>query len=114
MDINELKAALEKNLQGLGCGKTTGHGYRCDQSYTCPECSALKAQARPLLDLIAENELLRKDALRYRWGCIPGNWVSGALGKFRAHENEQAITDWMNSQDAAIDAALARKPGTAQ
>lgn len=62
MEANELKAALEKNLKGLGCGKTLGHGYSCGPgSYICSECKTLQAQAGPLLELFAENDRLTEE-----------------------------------------------------
>ena len=56
--------------------------------------------------LKAENESLRKDAERHAWTGIIGNWVMCHLGKWRASVNEKTVTDWCDSRDAAIDAAI--------
>lgn len=61
---------------------------------------------RKIRDLKHENESLRADAERYRWTGISGNWVSCHLGKWRAHIEERTVTDWHDSRDDAIDAAI--------
>jgi hypothetical protein len=60
----------------------------------------------------AERDRLRKDAERYRWLCVEGNWVARMFGKWRAHTGEYGEnnpTDWFDSRDAAIDSAMAAK-----
>ncbi|WP_104910536.1 hypothetical protein [Pseudomonas sp. LG1D9] len=59
--------------------------------------------------LKAENEALRKDAERYRWTCVEGNWVARFHGKWRAHIGEYGDknpTAWYPSRGEAIDAAM--------
>lgn len=105
MNISELKAALEKNLQGLGCGKTTGHGYSCDKYYICAECGALKAQAGPLLDLIAENEALRK-ALREVMTQVDGNIRETVRDCVNGHNDVQDIYGYCDAIEAVVGGAL--------
>ena len=60
----------------------------------------------------AERDRLRKDAERYQWLCVEGNWVARMFGKWRAHTGEYGEnnpTDWFDSRDAAIDSAMAAK-----
>lgn len=57
--------------------------------------------------LKAEKESLRKDAERYRWlGANPCAFVSTYSGKWRVSVGEYTITDWHESRDEAIDAAI--------
>lgn len=63
--------------------------------------------------LKAENEALRKDAERYRWTCVEGNWVARMFGKWRAHIGEygdSSPTEWYATRDEAIDAAMGKEP----
>jgi hypothetical protein len=62
-------------------------------------------------ELKAENEALRKDAERYQWMSIEGNWVARFHGKWRAHVGEYGDanpTDWYPSRAEAIDAAMGK------
>lgn len=55
---------------------------------------------------------LRKDAERYRWTSIEGNWVARMFGKWRAHVGEygdEQPTDWYSSREEAIDAAMSKE-----
>lgn len=52
-----------------------------------------------------------KDAERYRWTSIEGNWVARMFGKWRAHIGEYGDaqpTDWYPSREEAIDAAMSK------
>jgi hypothetical protein len=63
--------------------------------------------------LQAENVALRKDADRYRWTSIEGNWVARMFGKWRAHTGEYGDaqpTAWYPSREEAIDAAMSKEP----
>lgn len=98
-DYSELKSLLEYAI-----------GYRTDKT-TAPDVQKfcrLTELTTPesVLSIVAENESLRKDAERYRWTGISGNWVSCHLGKWRAHIEERTVTDWHDSRDDAIDAAI--------
>lgn len=71
------------------------------------------AAANPaaVLALIAEVEALRKDAERYKWLSAEGNWVARMFGKWRAHVGEygdSAPTEWHDTREEAIDAAMAK------
>ena len=62
--------------------------------------------------LKAEVEALRKDAERYQWTTIEGNWVARMFGKWRAHIGEYGDsnpTDWFDTREEAIDAAMSNK-----
>ena len=62
--------------------------------------------------LKAEVEALRKDAERYQWTAIEGNWVARMFGKWRAHIGEYGDsnpTDWFDTREEAIDAAMSNK-----
>lgn len=72
-------------------------------------CESRDALARAVEQLKADNEELRKDAQRYQWTCIEGNWVARFHGKWRAHIGEygdKQPTDWYPSRGEAIDAAM--------
>jgi regulator of replication initiation timing len=61
--------------------------------------------------LKVENESLRKDAERYRWTSIEGNWVARMFGKWRAHVGvygDAQPTDWYPNREEAIDAAMGK------
>lgn len=63
-------------------------------------------------ELEKENESLKKDAARYRWTTIEGNWVARMFGKWRAHIGEYGDsnpTDWFDTREEAIDAAMSNK-----
>lgn len=65
-------------------------------------------------ELEKENEALRKDADRFRWTNIEGNWVARMFGKWRAHIGEYGDglpTDWYPSREEAIDAAIRNSKG---
>lgn len=110
--------------ESLGGGPT---GFYCvygpafeidDEQYDGPtyveSCKAdfakfMVAARDGVLALIAENEELSKDAARYRWTCVEGNWVARFHGKWRAHVGEygdKSPTDWYPSRGEAIDAAM--------
>lgn len=55
----------------------------------------------PGYDLVS----LLRDAERYRWLSVQGNWISHFNGKWRANVEEQPVTDWFDTQGEAIDAA---------
>lgn len=62
--------------------------------------------------LQAETESLRKDAVRYRWTSIEGNWVARMFGRWRAHigeYGEASPTKWYETREEAIDAAMAHE-----
>lgn len=68
-------------------------------------------------ELQAENEALRKDAERYRWTAIEGNWLARMFGKWRAHTGEygeQQPTAWYPSRGEAIDAAISHAKAMAK
>lgn len=63
-------------------------------------------------ELEKENESLKKDAARYRWTTIEGNWVARMFGKWRAHIGEYGDsnpTDWFDTREEAIDVAMSNK-----
>lgn len=67
--------------------------------------------------LKADNEALRKDAERYRWTDIDGNWLARMFGKWRAHTGEYGEanpTAWYPSRGEAIDAAISHAQGMAK
>ena len=65
----------------------------------------------------AKSESLRKDAERYRWTAIDGNWLARMFGKWRAHNGEYGEanpTAWHPSRGEAIDAAISHAKAMAK
>ena len=61
---------------------------------------------------MADAEALRKDAERYRWTSIEGNWVARMFGKWRAHVGaygDASPTEWYETREEAIDAAMSKE-----
>jgi hypothetical protein len=61
---------------------------------------------------MADAEALRKDAERYRWTSIEGNWVARMFGKWRAHVGaygDVSPTEWYETREEAIDAAMSKE-----
>lgn len=83
-----------------------------DASFNLHCLWAWQEQERRHGSLIAEIEPLKKDAARYRWTTIEGNWVARMFGKWRAHIGEYGDsnpTDWFDTREEAIDAAMSNK-----
>lgn len=82
--------------------KAENESLRKDKSEPCDGC------------FMAEVEALRKDAERFRWTNIEGNWVARMFGKWRAHIGEYgdgSPTEWYSSREEAIDAAIRNSKG---
>lgn len=108
----------EKMLSEYGCEYCagSGHVHRIDGDYlgVCDSCSAYEFNCakHEIEKLKNENESLKKDAARYRWTTIEGNWVARMFGKWRAHIGEYGDsnpTDWFDTREEAIDAAMSNK-----
>jgi hypothetical protein len=57
-----------------------------------------------------ERERAEQDAKRYRWwSSRPNIRLNLFQGKYRIVDSEYLITDWHESADAAIDAAMAQQ-----
>ena len=140
MAENERLVRRDQMLAEFGCEYCGGSGHvsRIDGEYlgVCDQCLAhdlscakheidqlkasnltLHAQVDTLAEWYAssltECEALRKDAARYRWTAIEGNWVARMLGKWRAHVGaygDAVPTDWYPSREEAIDAAMTKAP----
>ena len=89
----------------------------CEIERLMAENAGLHAQVDTLAErhasALCEIEALRKDAARYRWTSIEGNWVARMFGKWRAHVGEYGVgqpTDWYGSREEAIDAAMSKDP----
>ena len=96
---------LRAEVAGL---KTGYEAYELVNAELKAECA--RSTEREILQF-AEIEALRKDAERYRWTCIEGNWVARFHGKWRAHIGEygdKQPTDWYPSRGEAIDAAMGK------
>ena len=108
----------EKMLSEYGCEYCagSGHVHRIDGDYlgVCDSCSAYEFNCakHEIEKLKNENESLKKDAARYRWTTIEGNWVARMFGKWRAHIGEYGDsnpTDWFDTREEAIDVAMSNK-----
>lgn len=76
-----------------------------------------RTRAEIIDQLKAENEALRKDAERYRWTAIDGNWLARMFGRWRAHTGEYGEanpTAWYPSRGEAIDAAISHAKALAK
>lgn len=70
------------------------------------------ANPKVILEILEELESLKKDAARYHWTNIEGNWVARMFGKWRAHVGEYGDsnpTEWFDTREEAIDAAMSKK-----
>jgi siroheme synthase (precorrin-2 oxidase/ferrochelatase) len=70
-----------------------------------PELSAFAERVRQ-----DERERAEQEAKRYRWwSSRPNIRLNLFQGKYRIVDSEYLITDWHESADAAIDAAMAQQ-----
>jgi hypothetical protein len=78
---------------------------RGDDLYTADQLSAFAERVRQ-----DERERAEQDAKRYRWwSSRPNIRLNLFQGKYRIVDSEYLITDWHESADAAIDAAMAQQ-----
>jgi hypothetical protein len=93
-------------------GPDTGLMEACDSAEKALSLVGVSRAIDYIEGLKSENEALRKDAERYRWTSIEGNWVARMFGKWRAHVGEYgdaSPTDWYATREEAIDAAMAHE-----
>ena len=127
-EIERLECRLEVSEDTLECIRGCLRAAESDIDQLKAENEALvqsRDRAAKLLEqLESQHSELRaalvsveRDAERYRWTAIDGNWLARMFGKWRAHTGEYGEanpTAWYPSRGEAIDAAISHAKAMAK